>query len=729
MEFPQVLAEARSVLLVGVFPEWALHQAWESALADLIFRSGKQVKVSGCSGVRLYCEANVSFPLNKDVCKGCVQKKNEALSQLKNAGVEVGLIVDREAVDLNSPAYQFTDITSLKAFVVDGFDAGMAALCSWVDLVKKSQPDCEGDWKTVSFFVSEAVRLYRHALKSLAVDRPDVVGIFNGRLIYTRPWLRACERLGVNFFCYDHGSDLSRLRIVENASMHSIAAFERDCLTHWDKRPDDQSAKKTAGDFYMARLRGGDVLTSKFTATQQPDKLPAWWRSENRWVTVFISSMDEFAAIGKEWDGGLYTDQLTGLRAITTDPRFVASDLHMAIRVHPRLAQIGGEEWKSFLSVASDRVFIVEPSSPVSSYALMFASEKVISFGSSMGIESAYFEKPSLLLKSSYYQDLGSCYFPSCHDELMTLLLDPHLPALPVDGAVKYGYFLSTVGLHLPNLAASSNGGYVYDGASGAVKGGRVSGVTLVDLLRITRPSKRDLIFVSAGANETFASHALDELSDWFDVAVFDYSGAIRDELASRAHLYAVGKGTKFNALQQLHQLLPGYLGQYESVWVCDDDLILEHGDARNLTLLVKNFGLKVISPAHSEHGKMSHELMLPFNGNHLFRYVNFVEMGCPMFGTQHLIDFLSVYDGSLDGWGIDWWYLNEFNARDLPVAGIVDSVIFLNPHDKDKPGGKRELDRWADNRVQLQQWLRKREEVGLVEWEKSNVFAVYDVS
>lgn len=87
------------------------------------------------------------------------------------------------------------------------------------------------------------------------------------------------------------------------------------------------------------------------------------------------------------------------------------------------------------------------------------------------------------------------------------------------------------------------------------------------------------------------------------------------------------------------------------------------------------------------------------------------------------------MYDGSLDGWGIDWWYLNEFNARDLPVAGIVDSVIFLNPHDKDKPGGKRELDRWADNRVQLQQWLRKREEVGLVEWEKSNVFAVYDVS
>ena len=34
-----------------------------------------------------------------------------------------------------------------------------------------------------------------------------------------------------------------------------------------------------------------------------------------------------------------------------------------------------------------------------------------------------------------------------------------------------------------------------------------------------------------------------------------------------------------------------------------------------------------------------------------------------PTFQRDKLMEFLAAYDGSLTGWGIDWWYGNFFKA------------------------------------------------------------------
>lgn len=236
------------------------------------------------------------------------------------------------------------------------------------------------------------------------------------------------------------------------------------------------------------------------------------------------------------------------------------------------------------------------------------------------------------------------------------------------------------------------------------------------------------MIFISAGDNETFAKYASTYLTGHFDLAIFYYGGNKKkaNDLSNVSSIFAVGVGTKFNSLKCMHEKIPDLLHSYETVWVCDDDLVPVKGNIINVPDILKRFHLKVISPAQALKGKISHQIMVQLAGEHIFRYVNFVEMGCPLFQSGSLADFLNVYDGSLSGYGIDWWFMNYFDAGNQLVAGIVDQVVFLNPHDAHKKGGTRELDFYMNNDDQMRQWNKVKKEKNIVEWERKNLYSVF---
>jgi hypothetical protein len=83
---------------------------------------------------------------------------------------------------------------------------------------------------------------------------------------------------------------------------------------------------------------------------------------------------------------------------------------------------------------------VIPPESIVSSYALMDACEKVITFGSTTGVEASYWGKPSILVGRAYYEMTGACYHVRDKEELVRDLND-HLEPKDKLGAIKYGYF------------------------------------------------------------------------------------------------------------------------------------------------------------------------------------------------------------------------------------------------------------------------------------------------
>jgi hypothetical protein len=253
--------------------------------------------------------------------------------------------------------------------------------------------------------------------------------------------------------------------------------------------------------------------------------------------------------------------------------------------------------------------------------------------------------------------------------------------------------------------------------------------VTL-NITKFQKPENKNLIFISVGDRETFASFASNNLIMDFDLAFFYYgkNQEKANHLRQSATIFAVGAGTKFNSLKCLHEKLPDLIKSYDTVWVCDDDPFPVQGNIKDVPDILKKFHLKVLSPAHAYEGKISHQIMLPLPGPHSFRYVNFVEMSWPLFSSDALADFLDIYDGSLDGWGVDWWFLNHFDASNKLTAGIVDKVVFLNPRDVQKEGRYNEINLYININDMEMQWNKTKNKFNLMVWGHKNLSGVFSI-
>jgi hypothetical protein len=192
-------------------------------------------------------------------------------------------------------------------------------------------------------------------------------------------------------------------------------------------------------------------------------------------------------------------------------------------------------------------------------------------------------------------------------------------------------------------------------------------------------------------------------------------------------------KGSKFQNLKSFDAANPHFFDQYSHVWVCDDDIQMCAEDIDEAFAIAERLGFWIAQPAFRPEGKNSHPITVYAGGDYLYRLVNFVEVGVPIFLRSKLAEFLNVYDGSLTSYGIDYWYLNVFDAHRLGILrdfsrperlnrfAIIDKVRVLNPTDEMKGG--REMDRLKPLSLCRSDWQKAMTQHGLVEF-RHKVFA-----
>ncbi|MDE2516289.1 MAG: hypothetical protein KGL12_09715 [Rhodospirillales bacterium] len=153
----------------------------------------------------------------------------------------------------------------------------------------------------------------------------------------------------------------------------------------------------------------------------------------------------------------------------------------------------------------------------------------------------------------------------------------------------------------------------------------------------------------------------------------------------------------------------PELFDQYDYIMVCDDDIIFPERGISIACSLAQRYDFWISQPSFAADSTISHGITR--NHHQGIRITNFVEMTCPIFRRDKLIEFLQVYDGSLVGWGIDWWYCNLFQAQRFHKFAIFDQISVTNPPAHRKRGGIREIDRLqpAEQRKAAWQALAER--------------------
>ena len=157
------------------------------------------------------------------------------------------------------------------------------------------------------------------------------------------------------------------------------------------------------------------------------EKLPDGFDKDKTNIAIFNSSEDEMKVI-KDWVFPQYKDQNEALKKIVDNFKG-RTDMHLYLRVHPNLINVENSQIEELKAISSDNFTIIFPDESVNSYALIHACDKVVSFGSTVGIESSYLNKPSILFGNSFYRGLDCVYEPKTYDELFDLIQRDDLTA------------------------------------------------------------------------------------------------------------------------------------------------------------------------------------------------------------------------------------------------------------------------------------------------------------
>lgn len=420
------------------------HFETELEIIERHLEAKDDVFVLACDRHLLACDVNPQHSLAN--CLHCTQRRRVGLAALSGRvtvlpqiQLETGLA--RELAELSRRDVAIQDLARL---TIDNFDLGFGVLSSLVSWRRDPEPEPSALGDIPQRMMVSALAVYRTVQNLIDSHGFERVYVYNGRYAAMRAVLRACESRGVDCYTHEKGGTLDRYALWKNAMAHDLENTAALIEQAWRECPDLDERVRLGTQFYEDSASGISRTWIAFTAAQRADLLPSGWDPGRINVALFVSSEDEFVAIGDQWNSGLYPSQQEGIERIAastaSDPR-----IHLYVRVHPNLSGLDNAQTRGLRALRGSNLTLIPAESKVSTYALLRSARVIVTFGSTVGIEAAYWGKPSILAGEAYYRFLGVTHNPRSHEELVGMLLSDLSPGDRTQ-ALKYGYYWATLG-------------------------------------------------------------------------------------------------------------------------------------------------------------------------------------------------------------------------------------------------------------------------------------------
>lgn len=447
------------VLTVPLFQRWPPHAAADLEIMTRHVRAGHEVWALECGARASACVTNPESRLAD--CAGCVGAFVASLDWLDGEVHRLPLLAldPHDVARVRECRVEFDSLDDLMAYRFEGFDLGYAVVSTIVTMTREPRPDISERGPMVARLARTAAGAFLSTLRLLQRQSFDLVYVFNGRFAIARAVLRACEQVGVPFVTHDRGRDLQHFAEYPGGLPHDRELRARMAHEAWRvAAADPVERERVARHWFEQRERGVELNWHSFAKNQQAGRLPREWDPSKKNVVIFNSSEDEFVAIGEEWSDGIYETQIDGILrladAFADDP-----ERQLYLRIHPNLATVENSQTRGLLSLSHPALNIIPAASKISSYALIDASDCILTFGSTVGMEALVRGTPATSLGPTFYDGLGQDERPRTHEEAVAWVRNPprHVDELP---ALILGYFQATLGTRFEHFEPSG----VHDG-------------------------------------------------------------------------------------------------------------------------------------------------------------------------------------------------------------------------------------------------------------------------
>lgn len=339
----------------------------------------------------------------------------------------------------------FANESELKNYRYKGCNIGLAAYSSLMYQLRLSSPDVSKEEQTLYNMLYSGAQAFDLAVSLIEKHNPDLMYIFNGRFVNNRSFMEAALSKNIPILIHERGCNKDYFRI-EDYMPHDKNKFQDDMLSTWSTaRESDKEYIWKSRKYFIDKRKGKDDKWYSFTATQEKGCLPLLDK-EKTIITYFTSSDDESKAVGDIVKWNRWPNQLQALNDLINICTSI-KNITLVIRVHPNIAKKHPYD-QQFYNKLSERedIIVILPESKVDTYALIDASNVVITTGSTTGIEAVYWNTPSVCLGPSRYSKLGAVYEPNNNKELKELIINAKLLKSKPELSLPYGYFLSTFG-------------------------------------------------------------------------------------------------------------------------------------------------------------------------------------------------------------------------------------------------------------------------------------------
>ena len=426
------------------------NQTFMGALLDqaiyLAHDKNNKVAFAYCGGIKSLCDFNRKG--SRPVCSVCRYFTKKIL---KKYGIESISLNDYRINETKivPGLLEYKNVDELLAKEYRRVQTGMAIMSSYISITRNMYPLIDEESKP--FFdthLTEEVALIDAFYCLVEEYKPDEIWGYNGRYESDRHMYDIPRALGINFNLIEDAVDKrnhSHRIIFENNLPHNIKMrikLREYCWQHYKMSEEEKVA--LGKSFYEKRRHGvfsGDKKI--YIKDQKEGEIPPM-DSAKKNIAIMNSSEDEFSAVGVEWDKlKMFKSQYEGIVYLLEN---APENIHFYLRIHPNLKDIPYSYHTRLLTLGEKfgNITVIPGNSSVSTYALMEHSDAIVVFGSTMGIESSYWGKTSILLGPSFYYYDGVAYTPKTKQELLDMLKDIPKP-LYNDNIIKYGAYVLDV--------------------------------------------------------------------------------------------------------------------------------------------------------------------------------------------------------------------------------------------------------------------------------------------
>lgn len=417
--------------------------------AEIASRLGKEVVFVSCNKSIGQCMDNLGC--NPFICHRC-QRIFKKLSKQVSPQIQFISIDEYMSDDdrkyVEDLTFDYRSIADIKSIKYNCCQTGLGCLSTYISHTRNMSPSFDSEFRHFfdGYLKSTTLQAIQQE-KIIDKIKPDEIIIFNGRISNVRPIVDLALNKNISFTTCElmrslPGKNMKTYYV--NTTPHDLLYNEKKIMRAWDDDLVSMEDKVFLGSqFYEKKVKGVFSGDTNYIKSQQAGRLPDGWDDTKHNIVVFNSSEDEFASVDAGFDcANLYDNQEAGIRAIA-QMTLDNPNIQLYLRIHPHLKGVQYSYHTNLLKLGEEysNLTVIPADSPVSSYALLQKSSKVVVFGSTVGIEAAYWGKPVINLAGSYYMHLGSTYLPTTEFELKKLITNENLPCLDKTGAMKYGYY------------------------------------------------------------------------------------------------------------------------------------------------------------------------------------------------------------------------------------------------------------------------------------------------